>query len=420
MLTGPSDLGKALYRYGATGFRTELYLRYISKALEIPADFATFPSLILTSFGVPQITTRSSRTFLDFAPHGYDMGKLYQTTKLGERLCDMAIEDLDVILNSPGTWSQDWVQAMAFGSAGASAVIVIFSGSWLDVLISFLVGSLIGVVSTFAPRIFPNYVNLIELVSSLLTTIILRIIQTCMPAMCLSFVPIFLSCILIHLPGLSFTLSLLELSAQNLVSGTARLVSSLLIALLLAAGVVIGSAIPGLAQFFATGPGPDISNTCTPLDPVTSLAWVAAMFPVLTFSLTINMRASLQEAPVVFLAALCGFSTYTLCDSVWSLNSAASSALSSFVVGLVGNIYARCGGLAMVPVLTGILILVPGSKGVRGSLQMMLDTDIGSSNAVSEMFFVALWLNIGLLFSTVVVYPQRGSFIEGEHLFRGF
>ncbi|KAI9207269.1 uncharacterized protein BJ171DRAFT_494096 [Polychytrium aggregatum] len=449
-------LGKAFYRYGATSFRTELHLRYISKALEIPGGFAALPGLILTSFGSPHITTLSSETYLNFAPQGYDLGKLVAVTKLGEEICNKvsdissrvveglddgdldfpprhsvkqifrnAIQELDLIMENPGPWDRNWLQALAFALGGGSVVTLAFKGTWVDAIASFIFGWIVGFISIYGPHFFPNYSHLTDLVSSLIVTILIRIVQTLIPSMCFSFVPIFLSSLIVLLPGLPFTVAILELASKSLLSGTVRLVYSLLTALLMAAGVVMGSAIPGLANFFQSqslGSSMPSGQQCIVPPAPTSLLWSILMLPIATLSINISFKSALRDWPIMFFVTSCGFGTYILTSTVLGVPNAPSTAIAAFVIGTLGNLYGRLGwGLAAVPITTAILVLVPGSVGVRGSLDLMLASDLGSGTAVLNMFLVSVWLNIGLFFSTLLVFPTtKTDFVDRGELFRGF
>lgn len=80
---------------------------------------------------------------------------------------------------------------------------------------------------------------------------------------------------------------------------------------------------------------------------------------------------------------------------------------AAFTTGLICNIYSKfTGRLGFVPITGAVLILVPGSVGVRSALQMLAQGDPtqGSAFAV-QMVTVASGITLGLFMATFLVYP---------------
>lgn len=81
---------------------------------------------------------------------------------------------------------------------------------------------------------------------------------------------------------------------------------------------------------------------------------------------------------------------------------------AAFAVGVVSNLYARYGrDIAVGPMLSGIMSLVPGSLGVKGSLEFETRNTSVGINFVHEMLVVSASVTVGLLASSVVVFPMR-------------
>ncbi|ORY04442.1 hypothetical protein LY90DRAFT_709328 [Neocallimastix californiae] len=85
--------------------------------------------------------------------------------------------------------------------------------------------------------------------------------------------------------------------------------------------------------------------------------------------------------------------------------------ISALAVGIVSNIYAKLRKkLAITPIIIGVLLLVPGSVGVKGSLAFLIDQNFetGIQFTVS-MFTVSMWITIGVFLSNFIVFPFKNS-----------
>jgi uncharacterized membrane protein YjjB (DUF3815 family) len=103
----------------------------------------------------------------------------------------------------------------------------------------------------------------------------------------------------------------------------------------------------------------------------------------------------------------------------------ATAALSAFVIGIVGNAYARLFDQpAITTIVPAVLNLVPGSLGVRGTLALMkqdsasLDLTKASSGVVLsiEMISIAFGITIGLFVASALVWPLGGRKKRAQHL----
>ncbi|KAJ1518128.1 hypothetical protein HMI54_002435 [Coelomomyces lativittatus] len=74
------------------------------------------------------------------------------------------------------------------------------------------------------------------------------------------------------------------------------------------------------------------------------------------------------------------------------------------MVGITSNIYSRfTKNPAIAPILSGVILLVPGSLGVRSSLALIDSSSFGNgSNFAFQVILTALSLSIGILASHVV------------------
>ena len=83
-----------------------------------------------------------------------------------------------------------------------------------------------------------------------------------------------------------------------------------------------------------------------------------------------------------------------------------TAAIAAFLVGLSGQLWGRVTGqLSYVPLLSGVLLLVPGSVGVRGFLDMFGTDGSQGFTFVLTMVNVSVAITLGVFCSTLVWFP---------------
>jgi uncharacterized membrane protein YjjB (DUF3815 family) len=92
-----------------------------------------------------------------------------------------------------------------------------------------------------------------------------------------------------------------------------------------------------------------------------------------------------------------------------------TAALAAFAVGVTGQVYGRVTGqLSYVPLLSGVLLLVPGSVGVRGILAIIGSDPSQGFTFVLTMIHVSVAITLGVFLSVLVVYPfwRKSTFMN--------
>jgi uncharacterized membrane protein YjjB (DUF3815 family) len=205
----------------------------------------------------------------------------------------------------------------------------------------------------------------------------------------------------------------MELSARNIVSGSIHLIYAVMYALMLAFGLGYGSAVYDVA---AHPPATDDAMYCQS-DPVNPFFFFL-LLPIASVSISIIFGGSIRQIPVMLCGASIAFTIYHFLSQVPSLNSEIVTSVAAFGLGMFGNLYSRILKKMSFPILIGgIIILVPGSLGVRGAINLF----DGSSNDNSGIFAVnmvaiGLSVTLGLFMANVVVYPNG----KKRHVFLGF
>jgi uncharacterized membrane protein YjjB (DUF3815 family) len=205
-----------------------------------------------------------------------------------------------------------------------------------------------------------------------------------------------LSSIIVFIPGLSLTVGLSELAAKHLMSGTARIMDSIMVLFKLyfgaALGITFGNLIWGKVTFVPPETMPDWAT------------WLAVT--CLSLSLVVLFKVRLKDAPWGIISGYISFSV-----SIWAstyMGVALGAFVGAFALGIYSNLFSRIMNLpSSIVRLLGLVVLVPGSKVYIGlnSLvsgeNMIQVTDLGS-----QTFLIFMSLVAGLIFSNVAV-PHR-------------
>ncbi|KAI8378635.1 hypothetical protein BD560DRAFT_366671 [Blakeslea trispora] len=389
----------------------------VSKRLEIDGSYAVLPGLIVVTFG--DVETHTSETHLIRCSRSLDINKLERSNLIAHRLAKGALDleeasrMLDDIVNSPPTWSPAW---LILGYVGSSAFVapLFFNGSWTDCWVSAIFGFcgkcslqivfgfdnnsfllLVGVL-TYISEKMPMFGNVFEMAITIPIAIIALALHSYV-----CFAAIALSAIVIALPGYSLTCSVMELAAKNLVSGTVHLVYALMYILFLAFGIGYGCSVWRLAY-----PEFDLNvlGTCeNGINPY----WTFLLLPLAIMAIGIVYGAHYRQWPSMIADSAIAYAVYYFVSKYVGSSNVIAPSAGAFALGLAGNIYARVTKRqAFAPLMSGTLILVPGSLGVRGAIHLFDGSNNGSgSEFVFQILGIALSITLGLFMANLVVYP---------------
>ena len=183
--------------------------------------------------------------------------------------------------------------------------------------------------------------------------------------------------------------------ARNLISGTARLMSAVVVLLLLAVGVAIGERL-GHAVFTVPVRVP------VPLPAWTQWAAVVAA----ALAVTVIVKAERRAIGWILGAALTAFVGTRY--GTWWLGGELGVLVGALGLGVLANAFARwLDRPAQVVLVPATLILVPGSLGFRGMTSLLARDTVTGIDTVFAMFVVALAIATGLLMSNAVLSPRR-------------
>ncbi|MFN0109258.1 MAG: threonine/serine exporter family protein, partial [Blastocatellia bacterium] len=191
------------------------------------------------------------------------------------------------------------------------------------------------------------------------------------------------------------TVAMIELSTQNLSSGTARLSGAFVVFLGIGLGVAIGDSISQTA--FGD---PQIARAVQ-LPGWTELVALLAM----PLAFTVLLRARWQDAIWIVIAGVLAVGGSKLGGM---LLGSLGVFLGALTVGIASSWYSRLlDHPAIITQVPGILLLVPGSVGFRG-LAALLDRQIVSGvDTTFKMILTAMALVAGTLIANIVVPSRR-------------
>lgn len=270
--------------------------------------------------------------------------------------------------------------------------MILFGGTWSDLLASMVVGSLMGLLSILGPTglVGQLFEALVAIVASLATYLLSKLFPE------LNVGVIIISGLIIFMPGLFITIAIAEIATNNLVSGTARLVGGVMVLLKLTFGVFIGSKI---ASWFHC-PSLDLEFGTIP-------SWVTFIsLPITAFLSVINFKANRTDWKWVTLAGIYGFS----CSKLGShyLGAELGMFFGGACVGAMSNIFARLldkpSSIFQWP---GIILLVPGSVGYRGMTSLFQRDVVGGLDTAFTMITLAMALVVGVFVGNIIVKPRR-------------
>eukprot|EP00128_Syssomonas_multiformis_P010767 Colp12_sorted_trinity150504_noHs@34817 len=371
-----------------------------AKGLGVNAQFAVFPGIAFVSCGDEGDIGASLK--LVKADQGYDMGKL----QLLDQVCDQlasgptsvemskAIQEIDDIVKSPsyyGPWSR--TAALAFSSACIAPLF--FKGQWIDAAMAFCLGAIVGLFNMLADR-SSSFSKIFEIVSAIFCAAISRLLQKfVLTDLCATEVAV--SAIVWLIPGLTITLATTELAFRSTVSGTARMFSSFLLTVMLGFGLAIGDRLVLWNKAPPAGPCPGLDEY-----------WNFLFFFPISLGFNVLLKAQPRQFP-----AMTGVSAVGLLVSYFTskiFNPETSTVIAAFAVGIAGNLYARLtSSPAIIPIISGILLQVPGTIGLKGVTAFLNNDVFNGITFGGQVIVISVSITVGVFAANVFVVPRKSS-----------
>ncbi|KAF8937441.1 hypothetical protein EDD21DRAFT_382242 [Dissophora ornata] len=394
-------MAKALILYGAPSHRIEETCALLARKMELDASFAFLPGLMTISFSDPETHTSDTRHLR--CTQGMDMHKLAGVHRIalavlrGESI-ERANQELEQLTLEPGIFPL-WLTLLGWLGSSAFVTPLAFGGGWWDMLLAGFCGLLVGILGIVASK-FPVYGNVFEITASILVGFIAKAFgdRVCFSAVALAGV-------VVLLPGLLLTQAIMELSSRNIVSGAVRMFYALMYAFFLGFGLTIG------AELWDYISGDDATASASACQHPIDRWWYFLIYPAVSASINIVFNAHPRQWFGMTLVTAVGFVLTLFLKSGPQI----TAAIAAFAVGVTGQLYGRLTGqLSYVPLLSGVLLLVPGSVGVRGILAIIGSDPTQGFTFVLTMIYVAVAITLGVFCSALVWYPfwRRSTFMN--------
>eukprot|EP00047_Mylnosiga_fluctuans_P010761 m.17802 g.17802 ORF g.17802 m.17802 type:complete len:497 (-) comp3276_c0_seq2:334-1824(-) len=387
------NLAVALHSYGDTTHRTEYLLGAVADSLGIKADVGAFPNFILVSFLSKDSDPAKSELHHLPIKGGLDVDKLGRMDMLCTKVVkhsvslDEAWKEMTAIRKADVCFPL-WVQMLAYPLSGFSCSLTFFGGGLWDAGIATLGGLVVAGLVLIGMK-FKNINRVMEFVSAAFVGFLTRVITGASNAdSC--FLATSISALVWFLPGLSITQAVTEIASRSMISGVARLVYAVSISLQLGFGLSIGSWL----AFWVNSSTPYI---CHPV----AMHWYVLSFFGVAISFNILLNANLAQWPTMTLASAIGLVISDLAGQ--SLDPNLSTMLAALAIGIFGNIATQFPTQnALSIILSGILVLVPGSVGLRGVNALLQNDAVSGIQFGFSMLLIALSIAIGLIASRII------------------
>ncbi len=396
---GPAErfllrLARALHVSGAPSHRIEEAMDLLAPGLGVEGRFFSTPTSIFVSFG-PEAAART--TLLRIEPAGVNLERMHDVdavldeVRAGRLDLASATARLDAIAVAPERYGPA-VTIAAFALA-AAAVARFLGGGVGEIGVAALVGAQTGIFALFAAR-RRDAARILEWLASFAAAAAAvawaLVLGPLVPAMAA------VAGLIVLLPGLTLTVALTELATRHLVSGTARLAGAGLTFLAIGFGLAVGSRLEPLVGDRSVG---------APLAPLPGWTeWLA--LAVSPLALVVLFRARPRDLGIIALAGAVAYGTQRVAAGI--AGPELGMLAGAFAAGVLGNLHARVRRRpAMVALVPALILLVPGSLGVR-SVAALLARDVVPGIAALVMLVVlAGALAAGILLANFAVPPRR-------------
>ncbi|KAL4402187.1 pheromone-regulated protein Prm10 [Malassezia pachydermatis] len=463
-------LSRALMMFGAPTHRIELQIQQTANVLEVNCRCIYFPNLMILSFG--DDTTHTSETKIIKQGSVVDLTKLTDMhtiywnvihDKIG---VEQGSKQLDALMRRKPIMRK-WHHVIVGGLA--SAFICVgqwgFSGSFLDATAAFVLGAfMIFCQESVTSEVYSNVFEIVfATINSFISMALHQIGSEVIDGervygRYFCYQAVAAGSIVLILPGFIVLTGALELQSKNIVAGSVRLVYAIIYSVLLGLGIMIG-ALPlikgdddqGRAQCGARNHAQLMHwyNTMPGGKGKASFAWAFLTVPGYATLLSLRNQAKVtrKEFPTMVLIAISGWlvSNFAVIadnvttgsnpvPSVLSQHPYLFSAMGSFTVGALANIYGRLfDGRSFVVAVPGILYQLPsGMTGGTAASPTFLSFATLAANSTgdsktkevtsgfqigAQLLNVSLGIAIGLFASTLLMYFLGGRKVRGGGMF---
>lgn len=402
-------LGRALHEAGFSAPQLEAALAGVAQRLAVPAQFFSTPTSLFISFD----DGAAQRTHLERVnPAGIDLGRLADLEGLLERVRDgrtspaAASAEIAEIARRPRRYSRK-LTYFCWGLASATSAVFL-GGSLREVAVAGFVGLVTGLAAFLAER-RPAAERLFVPFAAAFAAFTAAVVAQAAPPLSVYIATV--AGLIVLLPGYTLTVALSELAAEHLSSGTARFAGALVTFLMIGLGVAIGGRLATATMgALVASPDPTAAAAAAAAAAAISLgppAWLQIVALLLApLALAVLLRAPRTEIPWIVAIGTVGYFAGRLGADM--LEPEVGMFLGALAVGLASGLYERRRRLpGSIPLVPGILMLVPGSIGYRSLTALLAAEVVPGIQTAFRMLLVAASLVAGLLIAAALTVERR-------------
>lgn len=246
MLTCAMDIGEALLIAGGEVHRVEGSIRRMCTAFgAVRTDvFIITSSMVVTTYDQSNTPYTQTRRI---TASTVDIEKIHRLNALSRKICSQPMtedeirKDLQAALNCKRY--PLWVELLCYGAI-AAAFTLFFGGTWMETLISLLVGFIVRIGIVLCDKALPSTI-FFKFFSAVVATALAY------GAVRLGWIEkvdmIIIGNIMTLIPGIGLTVALRDLFTGDSIAGLLRTIEAVLTALAIAAGYFLVAALGGFA-----------------------------------------------------------------------------------------------------------------------------------------------------------------------------
>lgn len=385
-------LGRALHQAGTPADRLEESVSSVALQLGLDAQLFSTPTSLFLSLAWPHQDPRT--LMVRTQPSDVDLGRLEAVDTIADNVAEGAtspangLEQLNA-LDHAAPVRPRWIEVASWSLASSTAVVFLGGGHW-DLLAAAAIGLLVGAIFVTTSRA-ARWARLVDFlcgaVAGLAAAGLAALDAPIRPT------TVTLSALIPLVPGLTLTLALSELVGRHLVSGTARLLHAVIILLSIAFGVALATRI--------------IGDTTAPAEAAQLPRWT--IIPALLaapLAFCVMFRAPFAR---YWIMLLCGGGAITgSLIGAGLLGPELGSVLGAFITAGLANLYARrTKKPASVGLVPGVLLLVPGSVGLRGFASLAQDNVVSGIDTAFSALLIAASIVAGLILANATIPARR-------------
>lgn len=350
-----------------------------------------------------------------------DLYKLTQTYQLFESiLCDeISIEEATeqlYTITEESTLYPPWLTLLAYATASSASTPLFFSGGAVDMSFGLLLGLIVAVGCLHVSKRVTRFASIFDVLLSATVGFIAALIASRFPTSISCFYALSVGGMVCMLPGYTTLVSILEIAAGEVASGTLRLATTLVYSLMIGFGLAFGASVHKIlypSLILASDETQQCNNSI-------SAYYHLILVPLFALANLIILKGHPSKFPVMLLFASLSHAIHYFASLRLVAYPHVATVLAAFAVALVSNIYARFRStVGFVDMITGLLFLVPGSVGVASSLgaftsnvhpsELGIILNAGQQGIVfaTHMMIITVAVSVGLVLAALVVYPVR-------------